>query len=191
VLVLARTGHGRRYSDGTIVVRSDLGELGAYIEGARVAFDVPGAAVAVIRNGELEYAGAFGRRAAAGSSRVDRQTRFFMIGSVTQSMTTTLSAALVDQGEFEWDDALVEHLPTFALSNSEWTPLVSLRDVFSHQSDVPRRDTQLSVDAPDPLGLITSVTAFPAMAPPGVGTNTKPGVCRGRSCSGACGRRGS
>ncbi len=143
------------------------GELSDYVEGARVAFDVPGAAVAVIRNGEIEYVEAFGQRATHAPAQIDLQTRF-MIGSVTKSMTTTLAAALVDQGEFEWDDAVVEHLPAFALSNSEWTPLVSLRDVFSHQSGVPRRDIQLYVDAPDPLGLIASVTAFPAMAPPGV-----------------------
>lgn len=143
-----------------------LESFDAYIETMRAAFDVPGAAVALIADGDLAYAGAFGARGLDDPSPVDTATRF-MIGSITKSMTTTLAAELASQGSFAWDDPIRAYLPRFEVANPEWSPRVTLRDAFGHTSGVPRYDIALFVDAPRPGALIAAVPSFGAVAPPG------------------------
>jgi CubicO group peptidase (beta-lactamase class C family) len=141
-------------------------ELDGYVASALVAFDVPGAAVALIQNGQVEHVGTYGVLGVDDPAPVDEETRF-MIGSVTKSMTTTLAATLVSEGRLDWDDAVSDYLPGFALSNPDWTPLVRIRDVLGHTSGVPRSDLSLFVDFHRPLGLMDSIADIPALAAPG------------------------
>jgi CubicO group peptidase (beta-lactamase class C family) len=141
-------------------------ELDGYVASARVAFDVPGAAVALIQNGQVEHIGTYGVLGVDDPVPVDAET-LFMIGSVTKSMTTTLAAALVSEGRLDWDDAVSDYLPGFALSNPDWTPLVRIRDALGHTSGVPRSDLSLFVDFHRPLGLTDSIADIPALAAPG------------------------
>jgi CubicO group peptidase (beta-lactamase class C family) len=141
-------------------------ELDAYIAGAVVAFDVPGAAVALIQDGQIAYVGTYGVRGVDDPVAVTEDTRF-MIGSVTKSMTTTLAAELVSQGRLGWDDAVSDHLPEFELSSPEWTPLVTLRDLFRHTSGVPRSDLWLFIERPQPRGLLETVSELPVLSAPG------------------------
>ena len=141
-------------------------ELDAYVSGALRAFDVPGAAVALIQHGRVDHVGTYGVRGLTAPERIDAQTRF-LIGSVTKPMTTTLAATLVSEGKLGWDDALVDYLPSFALSHAAWSPLVRLRDAFGHTSGVPRSDIELYLEFAPPLALVQSVAALPALAPPG------------------------
>lgn len=141
-------------------------ELDGYIASALVAFDVPGAAVALIQNGQVEHVGTYGVLGIDDPVPVDEETRF-MIGSVTKSMTTTLAAGLVSEGRLDWDDPVSDYLPSFALSNPDWTPLVRVRDALGHTSGVPRSDLSLFVDFHRPLGLSASIADIPALAAPG------------------------
>lgn len=141
-------------------------ELDAYIASALRSFAVPGAAVALIQNGRVDHVGTYGVRGLRAPERVDRQTRF-LVGSVTKPMTTTLAATLVSEGRLGWDDAVVDYLPSFALSQPEWSALVRLRDAFGHTSGVPRSDVELSLESSPPLALVHSVAALPVLAPPG------------------------
>jgi len=141
-------------------------ELEAYTESALVAFDVPGAALALIQDGQIQRVGTFGVLGVDDPAPVDEETRF-MIGSVTKSMTTTLAATLVSEGRLEWDDPVSDYLPSFALSNSDWTPLVRIRDALGHTSGVPRSDLSLFIDFHRPMGLIESVADIPAVTAPG------------------------
>lgn len=61
-------------------------ELNDYIAAALVSFDVPGAAVALIHNGDIEYTACFGVRDVDQPEAIDLETRF-MIGSVTKTLT--------------------------------------------------------------------------------------------------------
>jgi CubicO group peptidase (beta-lactamase class C family) len=141
-------------------------ELDGYVASSLVAFDVPGAAVALIQNGQVEHVGTYGVLGVDDPVPVDEATRF-MIGSVTKSMTSTLAATLVSEGRLDWDDAVSDYLPGFAVSNPDWTPLVRVRDAFGHTSGVPRSDVSLFVDFHRPLGLTDSIADIPALAAPG------------------------
>src|SRR5690606_38717835 len=110
--------------------------------------------------------GTYGVLGVDDATPVDEET-LFMIGSLTKSMTTTLAATLVSDGYLDWDDAITDHLPGFAVSNPAWTPLVRVRDAFGHTSGVPRADLPLFIDFHRPLGLSASVANIPALAAPG------------------------
>jgi CubicO group peptidase (beta-lactamase class C family) len=72
-----------------------------YLSEAITLFGVPGAAVAVIQDGEVSYLGGFGVKELGGTQPVSPDT-LFMIGSITKPMTTMLAAALVDDARLSW-----------------------------------------------------------------------------------------
>ena len=128
-------------------------ELDSYISSALLAFDVPGAAVAVLEGGRVAYRGAFGVRSDGDSRAVDTRT-LFMVGSITKSMTSTMIATLVDDGIVGWDDPVERLLPTFGLVRPEYEARVTLRHLLSHQSGLSRSDVSLFLGSNPPLGLL-------------------------------------
>lgn len=142
-------------------------ELDSYIQGALVAFDVPGAAVAVLADGKIAYSGAFGSRGDGHPQPVDERT-LFMVGSITKSMTATMIATLVDDQVIEWDVPVQALLPTFGLARAEYDATVTLRQLLSHQSGASRSDLALFVGAEGPLDVIDGLSELPMHSPPGV-----------------------
>jgi CubicO group peptidase (beta-lactamase class C family) len=114
----------------------------AYVADAINRFGVPGASVAVVQAGEVDYAQGFGVRALGGTNSVTPDT-LMMIGSVTKSMTSTMAATVVDDGWLSWDTPLVELLPDFAVADPQLTPRLTLADAFCACTGLPRRDMEL------------------------------------------------
>jgi CubicO group peptidase (beta-lactamase class C family) len=81
-----------------------------HLSEAITRFGVPGAAVAVIQDGEVTYLRGFGVKELGGTQPLTTDT-LFMIGSITKPMTTMLAAALVDGGRLSWGTRLVDVLP--------------------------------------------------------------------------------
>ena len=108
----------------------------AYIADALYRFDVPGAAVAVVQNGDVVYLNGFGVKE-VGSTRPVTPDTLMMIGSITKSMTTMMAASLVDAGRLAWDTRLVDLLPQFAVGDPALTNRLTIRDAFCNCSGVP------------------------------------------------------
>ena len=72
--------------------------------------DVPGAAVGVVRGGQLLYAKGHGVRSVERQEPVVVNT-LFQIGSVTKVFTTTLLVQLRDEGRLALDDRVDQYLP--------------------------------------------------------------------------------
>lgn len=102
-------------------------------EAVRQAFDVPGLAVAVVRDGQVVVAKGYGMRALGEPAPVDAATRFG-IASNSKLFTATALAILVDEGRIAWDDPVVRHLPAFALSDPWVTSQLTVRDLLVHRS---------------------------------------------------------
>jgi CubicO group peptidase (beta-lactamase class C family) len=145
---------------------TQITELEAYIEGAMETFHVPGAAVAIVQNGEIIYSNGFGVRDLESSQAVDAET-LFMIGSTTKSMTTLTLATLVDEGVIRWDTPVVDILPEFALSDVEVTRLIRVRDLVNNMSGVPRYDMPLFLRAFQPEDVFSALSTIPMTAQPG------------------------
>ena len=101
----------------------------AYIADMLAMTNVPGAAVAVVQNGEVVYQQGFGVRELGGSDPVTPDT-LMMVGSITKAMTATMAATVVDDGEVTWETPVVDLLPSFAVADPELTRRLSLRNAF-------------------------------------------------------------
>jgi CubicO group peptidase (beta-lactamase class C family) len=113
--------------------------LDAWIEEQRVAFDVPGLAVAVIQDGKTVLSQGFGLRDAEGGLPVTPDTSF-AIASVTKAFTAAGVGALVDDGLVEWDRPVREYLSDFQMYDHVATECMTPRDLLCHRSGLPRHD---------------------------------------------------
>jgi len=100
---------------------------------ALAVFDVPGAAVAVVKDDALVFAAGFGTKDLGGSAQVDEHS-LFAAGSISKSITATCLAILVGEGKLGWDDRVTEYLPGFQLSDPIATRLLTVRDLLAHRS---------------------------------------------------------
>ncbi len=96
-------------------------------------FQVPGMAIAVVKDGQVLLARGYGVRRIGDSTRVDAST-LFQIASNTKAFTTALLAQLVDSGRIAWDDPVTKYLPWFQLSDPWVTREFTVRDLVTHRS---------------------------------------------------------
>ena len=97
------------------------------------AFDVPGVAVGVLKDGAVVHASGYGVREIGLSEKVDVET-LFRIASTTKAMTTASLAILVDEGKLHWDDKVVDHIPDFELYDPWVTADFTVADLLTHRS---------------------------------------------------------
>ncbi|MBN2472031.1 MAG: beta-lactamase family protein [Anaerolineae bacterium] len=118
-----------------------IAELEAYIVQMLADYGTPGAAVAIVRDGEVVYTGGFGVRNPAGDP-VTPDT-YMMIGSTTKTMTTLLMAQMVDAGLMDWDTPVTEILPTFRVADPDVTEAITVENLVCACTGVPRRDLEV------------------------------------------------
>src|SRR5207253_4572788 len=113
--------------------------LDAYVTAALRVWDVPGLAVAVVKDDSVVLARGFGVRRMGDTARVTERT-LFAIASCTKAFTAAALAMLVDSGKIAWDDPVTKHLPWLELSDPYVTRELTVRDLLTHRSGLPRGD---------------------------------------------------
>jgi CubicO group peptidase (beta-lactamase class C family) len=103
------------------------------------AWEVPGCAVAAVRDGRVELAGGWGLRDREAGLPVTEGT-LFAIGSLTKAFTATAIGALVDDGLLEWDRPLRDYVPGIRLHDPFVSDRLTIVDLLSHRSGLPRHD---------------------------------------------------
>lgn len=93
----------------------------------------PGLAVAIVFNDEVVYTKGFGVREEGKPDPVTDET-VFQLASMSKSIASTVTAALVSDGVVTWDTRVSELDPAFQLHDPYPTSQVTLRDLFSHRS---------------------------------------------------------
>jgi CubicO group peptidase (beta-lactamase class C family) len=116
-----------------------MNRLESVIEEELDRFRVNGAAVAVVKDGEVILSRGFGLRDVEQKLSTTDQT-LFPIGSTTKAFTSAVIGTFVDEGLLEWDRPVKEYLPSFQLSDPVATKELTLRDMLSHRSGLPRHD---------------------------------------------------
>ncbi|MES2938556.1 MAG: serine hydrolase [Pseudomonadota bacterium] len=117
----------------------DLGSLDACIEDTMASWHCPGLAIAVVQDGTVVHQRGFGWRDADQRLPMAADTRFAM-GSVTKSFTALSAAQCVDDGLLAWDRPVCQDMPEFLLDDPYVTRHVTLRDMLSHRTGMPRHD---------------------------------------------------
>jgi len=107
-------------------------ELDRYIEKARVDWNVPGLAIAVVQGDSVVVAKGYGVRKLGEAAPVDEHTRFD-IASLTKSFTAAAAGVLVDKGVVGWDDRIRDRLPSVVFADPYIDANATLRDVLSHR----------------------------------------------------------
>lgn len=118
---------------------SRLSDFDNYIENAMQSWHCPGVAVSIIREDDILHQRAYGLRDVKENSILTEDTRFAM-ASVTKSFTAMSVALLVDEGKLEWDKPVREYMPEFILNDPYATQHVTVRDMLSHRTGLPRHD---------------------------------------------------
>ena len=106
---------------------------------ALAAWDVPGAALVVVRGDQVLILKGYGRKNISKPDPVTPDT-LFPLASCTKAFTSTLLAMLADDGKIGWDDRVTEHLPGFKLADPHADAMVAIRDLLSHRTGVPGND---------------------------------------------------
>jgi CubicO group peptidase (beta-lactamase class C family) len=113
--------------------------LDSYITKAMADWDVPGLALAIVRNDSVVHATGYGVRELGRDERVDERT-LFAIGSSSKAFTALALAQLIDEEKASWDDRATKHLPWFQVHDPYVTREMTLRDLLSHRSGLTRGD---------------------------------------------------
>jgi CubicO group peptidase (beta-lactamase class C family) len=103
------------------------------------AWEVPGCAVAAVKDGDIVLAEGWGRRDLETDLPVTAGT-LFAIGSTTKAFTATMVGTLVDDGLLDWDRPLRDYVPDLRLSDPVVTDRLTIIDLLSHRSGLPRHD---------------------------------------------------
>jgi CubicO group peptidase (beta-lactamase class C family) len=90
--------------------------IGRFVADQLASWEVPGCAIAAVRDGEVVLATGWGRRDLETGLPVTADT-LFAIGSVTKAFTAATVGALVDGGLLEWDRPLRDYLPEIRLQD--------------------------------------------------------------------------
>jgi len=112
---------------------AQLQDFGAYVDSARKTFDVPGIAVAIVKDGKVVMEQGFGLREIGKPDKVDAHT-LFAIASNTKAFTAASLQMLAEQGKLKMDDRVIDHLPWFRMSDPYVTHEMRIRDLLAHRS---------------------------------------------------------
>ncbi|MDR6843786.1 serine hydrolase [Flavobacterium granuli] len=97
------------------------------------AFNVPGIAVAIVKDGKVVLAKGYGVKSILTNEKVDANT-LYGIASNSKAFTSAALAILVDEGKLKWDDKVITYLPNFKMYNDYVTNEFTIRDLLTHRS---------------------------------------------------------
>lgn len=111
--------------------------------------DVPGMAVVVVDNGKFVLADGFGTTRFGSKERVNENT-VFRLASLSKSFAGTITALLVNDKAFRWDDRVKQYAPWFQLKDPNSASRLTIRQLLSHQTGLPYNtyDKRIEKDQP-------------------------------------------
>src|SRR5436190_2563089 len=108
-------------------------DFDAYVARVMSTFEVPGIAIAIVKDGRVLLAKGYGVRKLGDPTPVDDHT-LFGIASNTKAFTATAIGILVEEGKLEWDAPVINYLPWFQMYDPFVTREITIRDLLVHRS---------------------------------------------------------
>ena len=103
------------------------------VNDAIAKFNVAGAAVAIVKDGEIIHAKGYGVTSIKTNKKVNEHTQF-AIASNSKAFTTAALAILVEEGKLSWQDKVKDHIPGFKMYNAYVTENFNIQDLLTHRS---------------------------------------------------------
>lgn len=108
-------------------------QIDSVVEKTLTTFDVPGIAVAVIKDGKLIHAKGYGVRSIKTNQKIDENT-LFGVASNTKAFTAASLGMLVDEKKLTWDTKVTDIIPEFKMYDAYVTSEFTVRDLLTHRS---------------------------------------------------------
>lgn len=135
-LLLLLAGAGRAAPVANAEALAGLDELAAK---ALASWKAPGMAIAIVRDGEVVLTRGYGVRDSRTRAPMTEQT-LVPIASMAKPFTSFSVGVLVDEGKISLDAPVASYVPGFRMHDPAATAGVTLRDVLSHRTGLPRHD---------------------------------------------------
>lgn len=119
--------------------KAALSDLDALVQRGLKELDVPGVALAVVKDNEVLLAKGYGLRDLEQKLPMTENT-LLAIGSSSKAFTTFALGIMSDRGFLEWDQPLRNYIPWFSLQDRTMGERISPRDLVTHRSGLPRHD---------------------------------------------------
>lgn len=111
---------------------AQLRDLDAYVARAVRDWNVPGLAIAVVKDDSVVFAKGYGVRTLGAADPVGTHT-LFANASTTKAFTALAVALMVDEGKLRWDDHVADRLPGFQLKVPYASQELTVRDLLTHR----------------------------------------------------------
>jgi CubicO group peptidase (beta-lactamase class C family) len=106
--------------------------LDSYIARGMKQWQIPGLAIAVVKNGKVVVMKGYGVREIGKPGKVDENT-LFIIASNSKLFTGTSLAKLAYEKKLSLNDKVTQYIPWFRLYDSNATRMANVRDLMSHR----------------------------------------------------------
>lgn len=116
----------------TVFAQVNVKKLDKYIAKAQSDWNVPGIAVAIVKDGKVVLSKGYGVLEQGKSGRVDENT-LFAIASNTKAFIASSIGTLVDQGKLNWKDKVRDYLPYFELYDNYASSEATIEDLLCHR----------------------------------------------------------
>jgi CubicO group peptidase (beta-lactamase class C family) len=120
-------------------VQKQVKILDNFIQEAIDEWNPPGLVVAVVKDGEVVFSKGYGTMTIGEDKPVQTNT-LFMIGSTTKAFIAASLAMMVDEGKLDWDDHVIDYLPSFQLYDPYVTREITIRDLLTHRTGMGNTD---------------------------------------------------
>jgi len=97
--------------------------------------DIPGFAIAVVKDGKIIYSKAFGVKNITSKEKMTTESLFHQ-ASVTKTFVATSIMQLVEQGRIKLEDPVAKYVPYFKLADERYKN-ITIRQMVTHTSGMP------------------------------------------------------
>jgi CubicO group peptidase (beta-lactamase class C family) len=108
-------------------------EIDKLVERTMQTFDVPGIAVAVVKDDRVIHIKGYGVSSIATGKKMDENT-LFAIASNSKAFTAAALGILVDEGKLTWNTKVTDIIPEFRLYSPYVTEDFNIKDLLTHRS---------------------------------------------------------
>jgi CubicO group peptidase (beta-lactamase class C family)/predicted dienelactone hydrolase len=126
-------------AEGTAATMLDtvlVDEIELLVENAMAENQIPGFAIAVVKDGEVSYVEEFGFTGSGTDQPVTSQS-LFPVASLSKQFTAAAIMQLVEQGKIDLDSPVIDYLPYFEMADPRYTE-ITIRQLLAHVSGMPQ-----------------------------------------------------
>jgi CubicO group peptidase (beta-lactamase class C family) len=117
----------------SVYAQINSSEVDSMVIDAMKKFNIPGAAVAIVKDGKIIHKKGYGVTSVETNQKVDENTNF-AIASNSKAFTTAALAILVEEGKLAWTDKVKTYIPEFWMYDDYLTENFNIQDLLTHRS---------------------------------------------------------